>query len=164
MKFSSKEELTRVYQIVKGLWGSHRTVYSDIAIDTNSLTISFKTDAYFDPVLSILKLKNKGILDVNIEYAGSECDKVIITGCNIDLFEKLATIVPFPDYDSIGKAIDEITATKTKSPLPTEDVVLGNSIILIEHWRKYWSLQGKEGPESVWEIPTPEDLYRAIRS
>ena len=164
MKFETLKDVQEAFDIIYGLWGKSWTVYSPMEINKEDLTISFTADGYFDPILTLFTLHDRNIVEAKFEWAGEEKDKVIISGCNLEILKNLALIKPFPEYNTIKSVLDNLYPQQEKRNKPDPPhIILGDDFIPIKDWKDYWALQGKDGPSSGWEIPTKEKLYEAIR-
>ena len=173
MKFNNEHELQETYQIINDLWSGYWTIYSPIKMDITNYTISFTADSYFDPVLTILKLKSKNIISATFEYGGSEKDKITITGCNLNLLRKLSAIKPFPDYNKIASVLNDLLSSEeievAKQTSEPKFIILasaesGDQHVPIKDWKEYWHRKGKDGPSSGWDIPTFKQLYETLNS
>lgn len=176
MKFTNEQELQEAHAIINKLWGRSWTVYSSIKMDVNNYTISFTADSYFDPVLLLLTLNSKNIVNAKFEWAGEEKDRVIITGCNLDILKRLSVVQPDLDYKNITTVLDGLLSEQEKIDLAKQSddnikpeqthIVLaditGERLIPIKDWNEYWAKQGKTGPTSAWEIPTYKQLEESL--
>lgn len=129
---------------------------------SNLNTITFTGDAYFDPVLVILKMQKYGVLKARTEYVGDEVDRVIITDIDFPLFQKVMDMDP--TWNTLDSIMDKLSIKKhpPREILDNEIITIGNQFVSGKAWKKYWAARGKTGPESGWEIPPAGDIIREV--
>lgn len=160
------DELQEAFKILTKIYGKIWTVTSPFEIKNH--TITFIADSYYDPILTLLALAEQGIIDASTSYVRSEQDKMVITGCNIEILRKLS--MQWPDYKSVETVLEKISY---KKPIQAEeknsnegDIIIeggeSGTVISRELWNEYWKCQGKEAPTSGWEIPTMQQIYETI--
>lgn len=159
------EVLKEAFEILTSKYKNSWTVTNPFKIIDDAIV--FTGDSYYDPVLTILALSEQGIIDAKASYAGTEQDKITISGCNIEILRKLED--QWPAHSTVESVLEKIGY---KKPINLEekddntDIILegGESGIVVkrELWDEYWKCKGKKGPESGWDIPTIEQIYETI--
>jgi hypothetical protein len=152
--------MERAHKLLSAKYNSSWTTLKPFVYDNN--TITFTGDAYFDPVLVILKMRSYGILEARTEYVGDEIDRVIITNVNIEVLEKVMSMDP--EWNNLDKIMSKLGYERPKKQRISEDghVIISNTIVSGKAWNAYWEARGKIGPDSGWEIPSAEDIKREV--
>jgi hypothetical protein len=136
-------------------------VYAPITLSNERIT--FESDAYFDPGLSILKFMQYGLIEGRVEYAGSEVDRFIITKCNdIEIIRKLQD--DWPTFENVEDKLRKLgLKPKEDQPNDTIQIMQGDEVHLVtrQEWDTYFKLIGKES--NAWNIPTYEQLISVTR-
>lgn len=101
--FRNDNDLKNTLNILEKLYKQNKFVYSAFAIKDN--TITFSADSYYDPVLTLLTLKEFGIMDLSVKNISNETDEITITNCNVDALKMISE--RSPTYKNIQKLCEE---------------------------------------------------------
>ncbi len=159
-KFRNVEELTEVCNLFNSKYPGSKFNIKHNAINCIS-------DAYYDPILTLLAFRQRGLISASICPHLGELDEIEITECNLASLRKLKEC--WPDWKNVDEILDNLGYKK-----PEVDVTDTSPIILQEEesstvidrslWNEYWRLKGKTGPDSGWEIPTAQQLYATLKA
>lgn len=163
--FKNTEELNETFTILNTAYGNYWTIYKPFTIVGN--TITFAADAFYDPVLTLFKLRLRGIINAEVDSFASETDKFIIKGCNLSALREIYN--KKPDFKTVDTMLDSFGFEK-----PAEKKTADDDFIVLEEekgpkripgkvWNQYWAAKGKSGPESGWDIPTSKEIYSTVR-